>query len=113
MSRLQYEPMPRKRPSAAVVVLTICLIGLALSVALLFWIYATSGADLPDEAPAPEDMREVEDTSIGSIVMRDGTVMHLYVFPDPETGVEWLVNDRGGMEARVDTMGRVMVDAGA
>ena len=113
MSRLTYDPMPRKRPSASVVVLMICLVGLALSVALLFWIHATEGADLPDEAPAPEVMREVEDTSIGSIVLRDGTVMHLYPFTDPETGVEWLLNDRGGMAPRVDTMGRVMVDDGA
>ena len=114
MSRLEYDPMPRRRHlDASVVVFLICLIGLALSVALLFWIHATEGADLPDEAPAPEVMRDVPDNSIGSIVMRDGTVMHLYPFTDPETGVEWLLNDRGGMEPRVDTMGRVMVDAGA
>lgn len=113
MSRLTYDPMPRKRPSASVVVLMICLIGLALSVALLFWIHATEGADLPDEAPAPEVMREVPDNSIGSIVMRDGEVMFLYVFPDPETGVEYLINDRGGMEKRTDNTGRVMVDEAA
>jgi len=113
MSRLTYDPMPRKRPSASVVVLVICLVGLALSVALLFWIHATEGADLPDEAPAPKIVRRVDDHSIGSTVERDGSVTFWYVFSDPETGVEYLVNDEGGMAPRVDGMGRVMVDAGA
>lgn len=114
MSRLKYDPMPRKsHPDASVIVFLVCLVGLAASVALLLWIRATEGTYLPYEAPAPEIMREVPDNSIGSIVMRDGTVMHLYPFTDPETGVEWLVNDAGGMEPRVDAMGRAMVDVGA
>ena len=112
MSRLEYDPMPRRRHlDASVVVFLVCLLGLALSVALLFWI--RSDNELPDEAPAPESVSRVRDDSIGSIVLRDGTVMHLYSFTDPENGVRWLVNDRGGMAPRVDTMGRVMVDEAA
>lgn len=38
----------------------------------------------------------------------NGEIIRYYVFVDPETRIEYLVNDRGGMTPRLDYNGEVM-----
>lgn len=104
-----YEPYPRRRkerPSAAAVVLLVCLIGAILSTILLISI--TTQEPLPDEAPTPPVEAKITHDSLAPIYTYDGEIIRTYVFTDPEKGVQYLVNDRGGMTPRLDTNGHII-----
>ena len=110
MSSLRYEPEPKRRRhvDAGVAAFLICLLGLALSVALLFWIHRGEEEELPDEAPAPPAQSKITHDSLAPTYTHDGEVIRWYVFADPDTGVQYLVNDRGGCTPRLGNTGRVM-----
>lgn len=108
MSYGEYRPRRQKeRPSAASVVLLVCILGTILSVILLASITRETSEPLPDEAPAPAGAT-IKHDSLAPIYTYDGEIIRTYVFTDPEKGVQYLVNDRGGMTPRLDTNGHII-----
>lgn len=111
MSRIRgYDPYPRRqreRPDAGAVVFVVCVIGLVLSLVLLALIGTRErqAEELPDEAPVTA---KVTHDSLAPTYTYDGEIIRTYVFTDPDTGVEYLVNDRGGCTPRLDGHGDVM-----
>lgn len=55
------------------------------------------------------DPPEIRHDSLDATLTQDGTHVSWYVFIDPDTGVEYLVNDRGGCTQRLDKNGEQMV----
>lgn len=102
-----YEPYPRRRqkerPSAAAVVLLICIIGAILSVILLISITQEerTAEALPDNAPAPPVEAKIKHDSLAPIYTYDGEIIRTYVFTDPDSGVQYLVTDAGGITPRL------------
>ena len=106
-----YEPYPRRRkerPSAAAVVLLVCLIGAILSVLLLLSIWSKeTGEALPDEAPAPKEKKITHD-SLAPTYTYDGEIIRTYVFTDPDSGIQYLVTDAGGITPRLGKNGHII-----
>lgn len=50
----------------------------------------------------------VAGTSFKRFVEQNSTVIHRYVLQDPDYGIEYLVNDRGGCYPRLDPYGNVI-----
>lgn len=92
----------RRRPSGLRVLL-VCLIVVAMLVAALIWDYTH---DLSTEA----ELRPVRThDSLGPTYTYDGALtIRWYVFTDPDTGVQYLVNDLGGCTPRLDQWGEPM-----
>lgn len=104
----EYRPRRKKeRPSAAAVVLLVCILGTILSVILLVSITQETSEPLPDEAPAPAGAT-IKHDSLAPTYTHDGEIIRWYVFTDPDSGVQYLVNDRGGCTPRLGTNGHVM-----
>lgn len=62
--------------------------------------------ELPDSAPAPKDPTH---DSLGPVYTYNGEgTMRVYVFTDPDKGVQYLINDKGGMTPRLDTNGHII-----
>lgn len=106
-----YEPYPRRRqkerPSAAAVVLLVCVLGTILSVILLFSITRETAEPLPGEAPAPVEAT-IKHDSLAPTYTYNGEIIRWYVFTDPDSGVQYLVNDRGGCTPRLGTNGHII-----
>lgn len=109
MSYGEYRPRKqRERPSAAAVVLLVCILGTILSVILLVSITRETSEPLPDEAPAPPVEARVKHDSLAPTYTYDGEIIRWYVFQDPDSGVQYLVNDRGGCTPRLGTNGHII-----
>ena len=109
-----YEPYPRRRQkerqSAAAVVLLVCIIGAILSVILLVSITQEerTAEALPDNAPAPPVEAKITHDSLTPTYTYDGEIIRWYVLIDPDTSVQYLVNDRGGCTPRLDQYGNII-----
>ena len=51
----------------------------------------------------PKQLESMKHDSLTSTLTNDGSYMYWYVLIDPETGVEYLVNSRGGCTPRLNT----------
>lgn len=103
-------PTPRgdaRRPSDLAVA-SVC-VAMILVLGLLAWLaYAWS---LPAEDDEPElPAHEVLTThdSLAPTYTYDGEIIRWYVLVDPDSNVQYLVNDRGGCCVRLDSYGQVM-----
>ncbi len=92
----------RKTPSGCAV-LAVCLIVVMLLLSALIWDYAH---DMPTEA----ELRPARThDSLAPTYTYDGQLtIRWYVFTDPDTGVQYLVNDLGGCTPRLDQSGEPM-----
>lgn len=68
------------------------LIALAIFLSLLGACTATTRSETHD--------------SLDATLTADGSYIYWYVMVDPDTGIEYLVNDRGGSTPRLDSAGR-------
>lgn len=69
--------------------------------------------ELPYEAPAPKT--DPTHDSLGPVYTYNGKgTMRVYVFTDPDSGVQYLVNDKGGITPRLGQNGHIIgvVDEG-
>lgn len=69
--------------------------------------------ELPYEAPAPK--KDPTHDSLGPVYTYDGEgTMRVYVFTDPDSGVQYLVSDKGGITPRLGQNGHIIgvVDEG-
>lgn len=70
-------------------------------------------SELPMEAPAPK--KDPTHDSLGPVYTYDGEgTMRVYVFTDPDSGVQYLVSDKGGITPRLGKNGHIIgvVDEG-
>jgi hypothetical protein len=65
-----------------------------------------SEAQVADEAAVPE-YKPTHDSMTYNLTY-DGEMIRWYVMKDPDTQIEYLVNDRGGCCPRLDNYGNVM-----
>lgn len=54
---------------------------------------------------AANTLQQTHDSLDGTLTA-DGSYIRWYVFTDPDTGIEYLVNDRGGCTPRLDSAGK-------
>ncbi|MBP3885803.1 MAG: hypothetical protein J6D54_12830 [Olsenella sp.] len=83
--------------------LLFCVVMVALLVASLW--FGLSGAGKHGKAAA---VHTVTHDSLAPTYTYDGEVIRWYVLVDPDTSVQYLVNDRGGCCVRLDSYGRPM-----
>lgn len=106
-TRTPGKPTPRDskpRPSTASVVLLTLLLGTMLSVAAWWGITHK----LPTEAEQ-RPVRKITHDSLAPTYTYDGELtIRWYVFTDPDTSVQYLVNDLGGCTPRLDQYGHVI-----
>ena len=106
-TQYRYEATPRRKrgiPSGAAVAAVSALVVLLLVGAYLLG--ATGHIRAASEAEQ-RPARKITHDSLGPVYTYDGEIMREYVFVDPETGVQYLVNDRGGQTERRDRNGKV------
>ena len=94
---------PKKRPSDLAVAL-FCFLMIALLGLSAWWGLSHT---LPTEAER-RPQKVITHDSLGPTYTYDGEVIRWYVFIDPDTSVQYLVNDRGGCYPRLDQYGNVI-----
>lgn len=57
-----------------------------------------------DEAPAPK----ITHDSLAPTYTYDGDIIRTYVFTDPDSGVQYLVTDKGGITPRLGKNGHII-----
>lgn len=100
------RPTPRKqqsRPSGAATAI-VCLLVIA-ALGLFAWWGLTS--TMPTEAEQ-RPAHKITHDSLAPTYTYDGEIIRWYVFIDPDTDVQYLVNDQGGCMPRLDEYGNVM-----
>lgn len=108
MSYGEYRPRRQKeRPSAAAVVLLVCLIGAILSVILLISITQEERTVKAGRSESKQVEAKIKHDSLCATYTYDGEVIRWYVFVDPDYGTQWLYNDHDWHAfPRVDDEGR-------
>ena len=97
-------PTPRNKrdlPPAKFAIL-FALLCLAVFAAIQWTSGCKKVADESDEKPT------ITHSSLAPTYTYDGEVIRWYVFTDPDEGVQYLVNDRGGCCPRLDRNGEQM-----
>lgn len=79
-------------PSSASVVL-FCFLMVAILLGALWWGF---NLDVPTEGERREAEKLIKHDSLAPTYTHDGEIIRWYVFCDPDTGLQYLVNDRGG-----------------
>lgn len=90
---------PKQKPLGVLLAVFI-----ALAIALVVFVMTTSGK--PQRAEFRHD-------SLEATLTNDGSFIRWYVFIDPDTGAEYLVNDRGGCTPRLDKDGSYILVSGS
>lgn len=102
------HPTPRtsqRRPSdLAVALVCVLVIGILGLCAWLGMVVAQPVEEEPEELPT----RRVTHDSMAATVTYDGELIRWYVLVDPDFGIQYLVNDRGGCCVRLNSYGNVM-----
>lgn len=100
------RPTPRGRqdvPSGATTAL-FCLFMFALLALSLWWGITHL---MPAESDKPKEAI-VKHDSLAPTYTHDGEIIRWYVFTDPDSSVQYLVNDRGGCTPRLNQYGNVV-----
>ena len=105
-SRRATPRRPRKRPSdLAVALVCMLLVGL---LGLFTWIGMKLTQPAEEEPKQELPTHRVTHDSLAPTYTYDGEVIRWYVLVDPDFGIQYLVNDRGGCCVRLDSYGNVM-----
>jgi len=99
----QRRDKPRSYPSDLAVWVLLCVLS-ALLLGSLVW-------GLTHELPKESELRPertITHDSLAPTYTYDGEIIRWYVLIDPDTGVQYLVNDRGGCTPRLDQYGNIM-----
>ena len=88
----------------------VCLLMVVLVCACVWFglVRARGGDGGATAAPGAENVGKVTHDSLAPTYTHDGEVIRWYVLVDPDTDVQYLVNDRGGCCPRLDSYGQVM-----
>lgn len=106
MSMGSRRPTPRGRrevPSNAATI-AFCLLMIALIAFAATWGMTHT---LPTEAEQ-RPVRKITHDSLAPTYTYDGEIIRWYVLTDPDTSVQYLVNDRGGCTPRLDQYGNII-----
>lgn len=96
---------PQRRPSdLAVALVCVLLIGILGLCAWLGMMITRPVEEEPEKLPT----HRVAHDSLAPTYTYDGEVIRWYVLADPDFGIQYLVNDRGGCCVRLDSYGNVM-----
>lgn len=106
------RPTPREpegRPSnLAVALVSIILVGLLGLWAWWAWSETAHASQTEDEAEAELPTHKVTHDSLAPTYTYDGEIIRWYVLVDPDYGIEYLVNDRGGCCPRLGADGSIV-----
>jgi len=94
---------PKARPTSAAV----ALVAMMLFAVLALVVSWALSHDLPTEAEQRPE-RVITHDSLAPTYTYDGEVIRWYVLIDPDTDVQYLVNDRGGCTPRLDQYGGII-----
>lgn len=104
------RPTPRgdaRRPSDLAVA-SVC-VAMILVLGFLAWIgYMTTRPEAAEEPELPTHEVLTTHDSLAPTYTYDGEIIRWYVLVDPDFGIQYLVNDRGGCCVRLDSYGNVM-----
>lgn len=103
---MKTKPTPRKsvnKPSDTATVL-FALLMVALMATALWWGLST----IPQTEKDLRPQNTIKHDSLAPTYTYDGEVIRWYVFTDPDSGVQYLVNDRGGVTPRLDQYGDIL-----
>lgn len=89
----RHDRVPSDGATAAMFVVSVLVIG-----ALAAWAYAERHAQMEPQPATPTPTHD----SLTVNWTHDGEAIRWYVMTDPDTGVQYLVNDRGGCCRRED-----------
>lgn len=95
---------PQNRPSSIATVL-ICLLVIAILGVCSWWGFTHT---LPTEAEQRPELKITHDSLAPTYTYDGELTIRWYVFIDPDTNVQYLVNDLGGCTPRLDEYGNVM-----
>lgn len=97
-------PTPRKRVREVLstgAAVAVCIIITAF-LALCVWLGGREPEREPEQGPT------IRHDSLAPTYTYDGEIIRWYVLVDPDTQIEYLVNDRGGCTPRLTKCGKVM-----
>lgn len=101
------RPTPRKdqaRPSG----LAIVIFSVLMVFAIIFSVWWGLSRMPAETEPSAERKVTVTHDSLAPTYTYDGEIIRWYVFIDPESSVQYLVNDRGGCTPRLDQYGNIV-----
>ena len=93
---------PKAKPSNAAVIFFCSIMVLVILASLAFGLLL----DMPTKASKVQS--KIAQDSLAPTYTYDGEIIRWYVLTDPDTGIQYLVNDRGGCTTRLDAYGNVM-----
>ena len=100
------EPTPRGgRVIPGPVATLVCVIIVVAALTISLWIGKKVG---PKSVSETRPEVAITHDSLAPTYTYDGEVIRWYVFIDPDTSVQYLVNDRGGCYPRLDQYGNVI-----
>ena len=101
---MDYVRRPTRRSDGASAYRAVLgIVILFLLVIVVMWWFAKKVEGVRRTAPYPSH------DSLAPTYLYDGqSVIRWYVFIDPDTGIQYLVNDRGGCTPRLDASGKQM-----
>lgn len=100
------RPTPREGrriPSDAAIAALILLLGSVIACSL-----AWGASHLPQTEAEQRPEHVITHDSLVPTYTYDGEVIRWYVMVDPDTSVQYLVNDRGGCTPRLDQYGNII-----
>lgn len=84
-------------------------VAMILVLGLLAWIgYMATRPEAAEEPELPTHEVLTTHDSLTPTYTYDGEIIRWYVLVDPDFGIQYLVNDRGGCCVRLDSYGNVM-----
>ena len=101
------RPTPRREPEHPSVG-AVLLLAIVLFCALAGAVWVCKDMHIPTEAERREEAHAIKHDSLAPTYTHDGEVIRWYVLVDPDTSIQYLVNDRGGCCPRLDRYGNVM-----
>ena len=92
------------RPSG----LAVGVVCVAMVMLIGWWAWCAYVETRPEEPEPEPKVHRVTHDSLAPTYTYDGEVIRWYVLEDPDYGIQYLVNDRGGCCVRLDSYGGVV-----
>ena len=109
-TRYSYGATPRRKrsiPSGIAVAIVSALLGFLLAGAIFLGVNGHIKVTTEAEQ-RPATVRKITHDSLGPTYLYNGEIIRWYVWTDPDKGIQYLVNDRGGGMPRRERNGEIV-----